>query len=378
MVKLFFIGITAFSTLLHSVVAQQCGPGMSSCSGNNCCSRYGWCGTSAAYCGTGCQSGFGICAAGNPSSSTSTSTSTTSPPTKPVSTNGQCQTNGAICPSGQCCSQYGWCGTSSAYCGTGCQLAWGVCSNASPQPSTTSTSSTTTIASTPTSTPSGNIRVITQCTVPGTVAITFDDGPYMYTSNIVQQFNAAGGKVTFFMNGLNYGCIYNQAAAVKQAFDSGHQIGSHTWSHADLAQLSSSQISTEMSRLSAAFRKIIGADPVYMRPPYGSYSQSTVTTLQNLGYKVLAMWSIDSGDSTGLSTVQQQQRYNSASTSIPHNVLQHETLRSTADTMVPFIINWAKSRNLRMVTLGTCLGDPESNWYRNRVVPESQNPSWVC
>ena len=36
-----------------------------------------------------------------------------------VSPDGSCGgTNGYICPSGNCCSQYGWCGTTSAYCGT--------------------------------------------------------------------------------------------------------------------------------------------------------------------------------------------------------------------------------------------------------------------
>ncbi|XP_072969394.1 chitinase 1-like [Typha angustifolia] len=35
------------------------------------------------------------------------------------------QAGGALCPNGQCCSQYGWCGTTSDYCGTGCQSQCG-------------------------------------------------------------------------------------------------------------------------------------------------------------------------------------------------------------------------------------------------------------
>ncbi|RWW30623.1 hypothetical protein GW17_00004803 [Ensete ventricosum] len=31
------------------------------------------------------------------------------------------QAAGALCPDGQCCSQYGYCGTTSDYCGSGCQ-----------------------------------------------------------------------------------------------------------------------------------------------------------------------------------------------------------------------------------------------------------------
>lgn len=31
------------------------------------------------------------------------------------------QAGGALCPGGQCCSQFGWCGTTPDYCTNGCQ-----------------------------------------------------------------------------------------------------------------------------------------------------------------------------------------------------------------------------------------------------------------
>jgi predicted carbohydrate-binding protein with CBM5 and CBM33 domain len=55
------------------------------CANGQCCSQYGWCGTSSAHC-----SGGGTCGNGN-------------------------RGNG-VCANGQCCSQWGWCGTSSAHC----------------------------------------------------------------------------------------------------------------------------------------------------------------------------------------------------------------------------------------------------------------------
>jgi len=64
------------------------------CAGGLCCSQYGFCGSTAAYCGAGCLSGC------------------------PVAS-GLCP--GTPCASGLCCSQYGYCGTTSAFCGTGCQ-----------------------------------------------------------------------------------------------------------------------------------------------------------------------------------------------------------------------------------------------------------------
>jgi peptidoglycan/xylan/chitin deacetylase (PgdA/CDA1 family) len=43
--------------------------------------------------------------------------------------------------------------------------------------------------------------IILSCTTPGTVALTFDDGPYEYTQSIVDALTTAGHKATFFQNG---------------------------------------------------------------------------------------------------------------------------------------------------------------------------------
>ncbi|CAM6096890.1 unnamed protein product [Calypogeia fissa] len=47
--------------ILHSTAAQQCGTQASgkTCSGDLCCSQYGYCGTTSDYCGSGCQSQCG-------------------------------------------------------------------------------------------------------------------------------------------------------------------------------------------------------------------------------------------------------------------------------------------------------------------------------
>jgi peptidoglycan/xylan/chitin deacetylase (PgdA/CDA1 family) len=71
--------------------------------------------------------------------------------------------------------------------------------------------------------------VITKCSKPGVLALAYDDGPYTYTSQLVDILDKGNAKATFFWTGTLYGCIYNQRAAVKKAYESGHQIASHTW-----------------------------------------------------------------------------------------------------------------------------------------------------
>ena len=71
--------------------------------------------------------------------------------------------------------------------------------------------------------------VYTKCSQPGVLALAYDDGPYKFTSELVDILDKAEAKGTFFWTGTLYGCIYAQKEAVKKAFKSGHQIASHTW-----------------------------------------------------------------------------------------------------------------------------------------------------
>ena len=71
--------------------------------------------------------------------------------------------------------------------------------------------------------------VITSCTVPGTVALTFDDGPYIYTEELLNLLASNGVKATFFLNGQNYANIYDYSSTVQRMVNEGHQVGSHTY-----------------------------------------------------------------------------------------------------------------------------------------------------
>lgn len=57
--------------------------------------------------------------------------------------------------------------------------------------------------------------------------------------------------MVWVVDGRNFGCIYDatSAASLKNAYDHGHQVASHTWSHKDLTTLSDAQgMSTSLSR----------------------------------------------------------------------------------------------------------------------------------
>ncbi|PYI26912.1 hypothetical protein BP00DRAFT_303956, partial [Aspergillus indologenus CBS 114.80] len=84
----------------------------------NCCSAKGYCGATRAYCGEGCQRGYGQCSDAS---------------VQVVSTTGSCgetATSNTTCVGsvyGDCCSGLGYCGGNSSYCGPGCQPLYGSC-----------------------------------------------------------------------------------------------------------------------------------------------------------------------------------------------------------------------------------------------------------
>ncbi|AEC10296.1 unnamed protein product [Arabidopsis thaliana] len=51
----FILFLFTLTIMAKTVFSQQCGT--TGCAANLCCSRYGYCGTTDAYCGTGCRSG---------------------------------------------------------------------------------------------------------------------------------------------------------------------------------------------------------------------------------------------------------------------------------------------------------------------------------
>ncbi|KAK3842202.1 MAG: carbohydrate esterase family 4 protein, partial [Linnemannia gamsii] len=221
-------------------------------------------------------------------------------------------------------------------------------------------------------------QVIEHCTKPNTVALTFDDGSYIYMNDIVKALNNATAKGTFFVNGDNYDCIYSSGsiARIKNAYDKGHQIASHTWSHPDLTTLTKVQINNEMSLVEQAIKRITGASPAFMRPPYGAYNNLVLEVAGALENKVV-YWDFDSGDSTGSSVAQSKALYDKVIASRPSNILtlNHETKSTTAYDLLPHAIMKLKAAGYQLVTVAECLGLAP---YKNVSSPATPDSSWHC
>ncbi|KAI0202941.1 carbohydrate esterase family 4 protein [Astrocystis sublimbata] len=202
-------------------------------------------------------------------------------------------------------------------------------------------------------------QVFTKCSKSGVLALAYDDGPYQYTSSLIDTLDAAGVKGTFFFTGTLYGCIYNQKAAVKKAFDNGHQVASHTWTHPHMGSMSAQAIQSEMDKVDQAMVNIFGRKPAYVRPPYLETGGQFLSTMRQLNVTVIND-DIDTGDWNNQSPQQSQQKFQQAGAGGQgHIPLMHETYQSTVTTLTTWLINWAKTNNLKIVTVAECLDDAD-------------------
>ncbi|KAJ7672296.1 carbohydrate esterase family 4 protein [Mycena polygramma] len=202
--------------------------------------------------------------------------------------------------------------------------------------------------------------VYDRCVTNNTVALTFDDGPYIYENKISDFLTQSGAKGTFFVNGDNYDCIYDEDVVdlLRYTFEAGHQICSHTWSHPDLATLSATKIATQITRQDTALLKVLGISTNYLRPPYGSYNKR-VRQVASSYNKSLVVWDFDSGDSVNKTWQESEALYDDAIAKQPANLLplNHETEENTALILVPWLIEKLQGAGYKLVTLAECLGE---------------------
>ncbi|MEG2349014.1 MAG: polysaccharide deacetylase family protein [Hungatella sp.] len=119
------------------------------------------------------------------------------------------------------------------------------------------------------------------------IALTFDDGPHaVYTPRLLEGLKKRGIQATFFLIGES---VDGKEEIVRRMYEDGHLIGNHTHSH---VQLTRENLAAARQEINAANRKICeitGEMPVYIRPPFGSWSEE----LEDVVPMTVVLWTID-------------------------------------------------------------------------------------
>ncbi|MDR3085277.1 MAG: polysaccharide deacetylase family protein [Christensenellaceae bacterium] len=125
------------------------------------------------------------------------------------------------------------------------------------------------------------------------VAISFDAAwGEEKTDEILKILKDRNIKTTFFLVGY---WVDRYPDRVKQIFDAGHEIGSHSNTHPHMSQLNESQMIEELKGVSGKIQAVTGVAPTLFRPPYGDYNDKLVLVSRAQGYEIV-QWDCDSLD----------------------------------------------------------------------------------
>lgn len=80
----------------------------------------------------------------------------------------------------------------------------------------------------------------------------------------------------------------------------GHEIGNHSATHPNMGSLSKQEIIREITVTHDKIRELTGQEATLFRPPFGDYSNTLISTCNELGYQVI-QWDVDSLDWKDLS-----------------------------------------------------------------------------
>ena len=119
------------------------------------------------------------------------------------------------------------------------------------------------------------------------IALTFDDGPSPYTSQILEILREHKIRATFFLCGLN---VSRFPEIAKQIATDGHTLGNHTYSHPALWFRTRDKIAREIDLTQAAIEKVVGEKPRLFRPPFGVRWPGLMGILQGRQLQMV-MWS---------------------------------------------------------------------------------------
>ena len=135
---------------------------------------------------------------------------------------------------------------------------------------------------------------------PGLVALTFDDGPdSLWTPKILDILKAKAVPATFFIIGEN---ALVERRLLQRMIAEGHEIGSHTYTHPNLATLSEGETRIELNTTQRLFQAFTGHSLRLFRAPYFGDAEPTtadeivpVGEAQRQGYLSVGLH-VDPGD----------------------------------------------------------------------------------
>src|SRR5438270_1547462 len=227
---------------------------------------------------------------------------------------------------------------------------------------------------------------------PGLVALTFDDGPdARWTPRILDILKEMHVPATFFIVGEN---ALTERGLLERMIREGHEVGSHTYTHPNLATADKTRTLFELNATQRLFQAFTGRTLKLFRAPFFGDAEPTtadeilpVLEAQNRGYVSVGLH-VDSEDwqRPGVPTIVDNVISRIMSGSVSCNdasesqssrkvALLHDTGGDRSQTVaaLPIIINTLRARGYRFVPVSELAG-----LSRNQAMPPLSSSDHVA
>lgn len=187
------------------------------------------------------------------------------------------------------------------------------------------------------------------------VALTLDDGPTkQYTSSILSTLKEHGVYATFFITGQE---VEGNLEEAKMIVEHGHDLGNHSYTHPRMVFKSPGFIASEVNATDKLIRAAGHKGEIYFRPPYGKKLVGLPWYLSK-NQRISVTWNIApekyiDDTSTGEDIANYVLNRLEAGSIILLHVM-YSVCEASRDA-VPLIINGAKEKGYRFVTLSEML-----------------------
>ncbi|NCD21210.1 MAG: polysaccharide deacetylase family protein, partial [Actinobacteria bacterium] len=193
------------------------------------------------------------------------------------------------------------------------------------------------------------------CDVLKCIALTFDDGPAVYTDQVLDALADSGARATFFLSG---NLVQGRHGDVERMADLGMEIGNHSFDHIFLTEEDEQEIYWQLFDTNYWIEYYTGIWPSVFRPPYG-YRNTTVDAVAGELDMAVILWTDDPFDyEYSLSDADELREDVVDLASRDAVVLLHDDVAATA-AAIPGIIEDLQDEGYVLVTVTELIGDPE-------------------
>jgi peptidoglycan/xylan/chitin deacetylase (PgdA/CDA1 family) len=180
------------------------------------------------------------------------------------------------------------------------------------------------------------------------VVLSFDDGPVPgKTEKILTTLSDFGVKATFLMVGS---MAQTYPAIAKRVVAEGHSVGSHTFKHPNIRQMSLAQAMAEIHKGEAAVRKATNSDVGFFRFPYLADSRSLRNAIQTQNLVIMDV-QVDSKDYFKDSPEKVTARTMSALRARGSGIILFHDIHQRTANMLPVLLASLKSEGYSVVHL---------------------------